>query len=369
MRLFSIWAAAKSAQGVALVAASFVAASAQAQTAAPAAQTAAPAAQPAQGAQPPAAVQAAPPPSVDAIPATPPAPPATTPAPAAAAPLSKSQTVVGTTEEPQGEPLWTGTARFTDRYYELGLTLGSGGLLFAKGASSVGLTGIRVYEHQGYISKAAVTIAVALGQSNSRYVGSTYHTSGGYVYRTDYYRPLTPAEQQAQAQQLQDAINGEYTTEFTYYSSNMFGLGGSGSGFEMSMGGDISLGTLNGLPSILTLGGYGAYISSPVTWDDKTRTNAPKELSFTAIGMMARAHVPIHPLADAFVEWDANIASLFDSAAKKREKDGELYGSPLKLGAYLHLTDRAYIKAQTVLGGFGFSDGKLGYQAELGVRF
>ena len=283
-------------------------------------------------------------------------------------PLTKVQTKVPASEEPS-EPLWTGTARFADRYYELGVTAGRGGLLFAKGASTPGLTGIRVLEHHGYISKAAVTIAVALGQSNSRYAGSSYYSSGGYNYRVDYYRPLTGAERQAQAQALSDAISGEYTTEFTYYSSNIFGLGGTGSGFEMLMGGDIPLGYIGKLPAVLTLGGYGAYISSPVTWDDKTRKDAPSELSFTAFGLAARAHIPILPLADALVEWDMNIASLFDSGAKKRETEGQLYGSPLKVGGYFHLTDRGYIKAQAVLGGFGFSDGKLGYQAELGVRF
>lgn len=307
-----------------------------------------------------------------AAPATTTLPTATTAPAVAAAPLTKVETKVEakvTPEEPAGEPLWTGTARFADRYYEVGITAGSGGLLFAKGAESVGLTGIRVYEHQGYISKAAVTIAVALGQRNSEYVGSTYHSDGRYTYRTDYYRPLTPQERAAQAQQLADAINGEYTTEFTYYSSNMFGLGGTGAGFEMSLGGDLSLGTVGGLPAILTLGGYGAYITAPAVWQDKARTNAPSELSFTGFGMMARAHIPIHPMADALVEWDANLASLFDSGASKRETEGKLYGSPLKLGGYLHLTDRGYVKAQAVLGGFGFSDGKLGYQAELGVRF
>ena len=298
-----------------------------------------------------------------------PAPAATTPAPAAALPLTKVTTKVTEEDEPAGEPLWTGTARFADRYYELGVTAGRGGLLFAKGASTPGLTGIRVLEHHGYISKAAVTIAVALGQSNSRYAGSSYHSSGGYNYRVDYYRPLTGAERQAQAQMLSDAISGEYTTELTYYSSNIFGLGGTGSGFEVMMGGDIPLGYIGKLPAVLTLGGYGAYISSPVTWDDKTRKDAPKELSFTGVGLAARAHIPILPLADALIEWDINIASLFDSGAKNRETLGELYGSPLKVGGYFHLTDRGYIKAQGVLGGFGFSDGKLGYQAELGVRF
>jgi len=287
-------------------------------------------------------------------------PPAPSPAP------SKAE------DKSEGAPLFTGTARFADPYYEVGVVGGSGGLVYSAATKTPTLTGVRVFEHHGYIARAFMGLLVALGQSNSRYVGSSYSTDGRYVYRTDYYRPLTAGERAAQAQALSDAVGGKYSAEFVYYAPNLLGLDPTGSrsrGFESSIGGDISLGTGGGgLPAILTIGGYGAYIQgAPELRTQAATTPATTQradVSYSNIGLMLRLHYPINKVVDVSAEWDANILSLFgDKNLNSRTT------SPLKVGAYVNLTDRVYLRGQGILGGFGVSGGKLGGQGELGFRF
>lgn len=266
-------------------------------------------------------------------------------------------------------PLWTGTTRFASRYYELGVTAGMGGLVHAPGAEAIGMSGLTVQEHHGLVSKVGVALLVALGQSNSRYVGSTTTVEGNYIVRRDYYRSLTPAERAAQAAALASAINGEYTTTLTVYSRNFLGVSpGStqASGAEFSLGVDFNTFDIGALPSVLTLGFFAGSLSAPVTW--KGPANPLKELTYTNVGMVGRWHFPATRYADLYLEWDANIIQLFIDAEAERLK-GNIYTSPLKLGAYAHLTDRAYLKGQATFGGLGFSEGRFGVQAEIGVRF
>jgi hypothetical protein len=276
-------------------------------------------------------------------------------------------------EKSDSAPLFTGTARFADPYYEVGVVGGAGGLVYSAATKTPTLTGVRVFEHHGYIARAFMGLLVALGQSNSRYVGSSYSTDGRYVYRTDYYRPLTAGERAAQAQALSDAVGGKYSAEFVYYAPNLLGLDPTGSrsrGFESSIGGDISLGSGGGgLPAILTIGGYGAYIQgAPELRTQAATTPATTtqraDVSYSNIGLMLRLHYPINKVVDVSAEWDANILSLFgDKNLNSRTT------SPLKVGAYVNLTDRVYLRGQGILGGFGVSGGKLGGQGELGFRF
>lgn len=300
------------------------------------------------------------------------APSSTPPSAASSAPSSSPPSQRDHSSGEQSAPLWTGTARFADRYYEAGVVAGpAGGLLFAGGAESVGLTGIRVLEHHGYISKILTTLLVAMGQSDRHYEGSTYSRHGNYVVRTDYYRELTAEERAAQQEQLAAAADGQYTTEVIVYTPRLFGLEQGktqGSGFEASMGGDLVLGFLGPLPAILTIGAWGAYLSSPVQWQAAS-SGQPNELSYLGFGGVLRLHVPVTRFADVSAEWDLNILSLWHTSAEEREKEGKLYHSPFKLGAYVHLTDRAYVQGKAILGGFGLSDGRLGGQAELGIRF
>lgn len=270
--------------------------------------------------------------------------------------------------EEDESPLWTGTTRLASRYYEVGLNIAIGGLMRAPGAESIGLTGVSVFEHHGLISKIGVAALVALGQSNGKYVGSTTTVEGNYVVRRDYYRSLTPEEQAAQAAAVQAAIRGEYTANLTVYSRGLFGLNPGttqGSGAEFNIGMDIPITTIEQLPVVLTVGLNAASISAPVVWKDAK--DLRRELTYSNLGFLARLHIPVTRYADMVVEWHLNALVL--NGFDKPLAEGTLHTSPLRVGMYGNITDRAYLKGQLILSGFGFSEGRLGYQAELGVRF
>ena len=372
-------------KGVRLAAAGLIAAivatgsAARAQDPAPSAPTApspSPAAAPELPAPPPPSTDAPPPPPpAESAPVAPP-PPA---APAAPPPVVTPPTVTPADDD-TSEPLWTGTARLAGRYYEVGLQTGTGGLLFAEDAGTVGITGVRVFEHHGYLSKLFVAALVAMGQSNGRYVGSTYSTQGNYVVRTDYYRSLTSEERAANAAAVSAAISGEYSWELTYYTHGLFGYEPGESratGFDSSLGVDFALGDIGPLPVVLTVGGYGAYMKTNAVWKPGATTvgatgalepvSHPTELTYRGAGIFARLHVPVTRLADVYAEWDLNAFSLAGANAERRAA-GEVNSSPLKLGGCLNLTDRAYVRGGFIFGGLGFSDGKVGTQLELGVR-
>jgi hypothetical protein len=330
---------------------------------------------------------APPPPSTDAPPPPPPAesvPVAPVPPPPPVVPppvVTPGASAATPPDEDTSEPLWTGTARLAGRYYEVGLQAGTGGLIFAEDAGAVGITGVRVFEHHGYLSKLFVAALVAMGQSNGRYVGSTYSTQGNYVVRTDYYRSLTSEERAANAAAVDSAISGEYSWELTYYTNGLFGYEPGDSratGFDSSLGVDFALGNIGPLPVVLTVGGYGAYVKTNAVWKDRGATTPgatgalepvshPTELTYRGLGLFARLHVPVTRFADVYAEWDLNAFSRAGANAERRAA-GEVNSSPLKLGGCLNLTDRAYVRAGVIFGGLGFSDGKLGTQLELGVR-
>jgi hypothetical protein len=109
-----------------------------------------------------------------------------------------------------------------------------------------------------------------------------------------------------------------------------------------------------------------AHVTTPARWRD-ARPGDPRRLRYTNVGTRIGFHVPAFTFLDGFVEWDANVLSLFDTSGSKQRTDGFVWSSPLRAGGYLHATDRAYLRAQAVLGGFGF-DERLGWQLEAGMR-
>ena len=290
-------------------------------------------------------------------------------------------------QEDVDEPWVTGTARFADRFYEGGPFFGSGGMFALPGvASSVALGGVRVAENHGYISKVLVGTLVAMGQGNSAYVGSTYSKdAAGNVWRTDYYRSLTPAEQEAQRQALHDAISAEYLMELNVYSAGIFGSRGEdharARGFEFYLGGETELGERSGkdLPIILQIAFVGAFVRAPDTIfkagegpglesDPLKATNLHREdVFYSNLGLMLRAHVPITAWLEAFVQADLNVLTLFDLSGKKLQEKGYAWTSPFRGGINLNATDRVYLRALGSLNGFGAHG--IGWQGEIGVRF
>jgi hypothetical protein len=278
------------------------------------------------------------------------------------------------------EPWVTGTARLADRFYEGGPFMGAGGPLAIAGlASPVQLAGVRVLENHGYLSKFTIAMLMAMGQGNSRYVGSSYHTdSAGNTWRTDYYRPLTPAEREANARAMQAAISAEYVFEMAVYSPSL-GLGDKDNrafakGFELYLGGQIPLGKAEGvtLPTILQIAFVGSHVSADAFFKPgdvgpikNSTTEYRSMLYYTNLGVMLRAIVPVTAWLEGYVHWDLNILTLF-AKDSNREK-GYVWTSPLRGGININVTDRAYVRAHGSLN--ALSSAGIGYHGEIGIRF
>jgi hypothetical protein len=274
----------------------------------------------------------------------------------------------------------TGTNRFVGRFYDLGVFTGFGGPVAAPGLQDgVGLTGVRVMENHGYLSKILVVTMMAMGMRDKAYVGSSYSTdSYGNTWRTDYYRSLTPEERAAQEQALSSAVNAEYLMELNVYTRGLWGFSpgtNKAAGFEYYLGGETVI-ARGRMPTILQIAGAFSWL-----WvrdavfkpgEGPRGDQHPNEVhvdgyDYVNVGVMLRALIPVNEWIETFVQWDINVISFFDLTGKKYKSDGNLYASPLRVGALVNLTDRFYAKANgsvNVLGGFG-----LGWGAELGVRF
>lgn len=278
------------------------------------------------------------------------------------------------------EPWVTGTARLADRFYEGGPFMGKGGMFAVAGlASDVNLSGVRVLENHGYLSKFTIAMLMAMGQGNSRYMGSTYHRdSAGNTWRTDYYRPLTPAEREANARAMQAAISAEYVFEMVVYSPSVSFLKKDGQsfakGFDFYLGGQTPLGDrTGGLPTILQIAFAGSHVTTdaffkPGEAGTTASASGPvaKRLYYTNLGVMLRAFIPVTAWLEGYVHWDLNILSLFAKQQNFIDK-GYVWTSPLRAGVNVNVTDRAYVRAHGSINAFGTHG--IGWATELGVRF
>ncbi len=280
------------------------------------------------------------------------------------------------------EPWVTGTARLADRFYEGGPFMGKGGMFAVAGlASDVNLSGVRVLENHGYLSKFTIAMLMAMGQGNSRYVGSSYsRDSAGNTWRTDYYRPLTPAEREANARAMQAAISAEYVFEMVVYSPSLSPVKKEDNksfakGFELYLGGQTPLGDrTGGLPTILQIAFVGSHVTTDAFFkpgEAGTPANtvgplAAKRLYYTNIGVMLRAIIPITTWLEGYVHWDINILSLFAKQQNFIDK-GYVWTSPLRGGINVNLTDRAYVRGHGSINAFGTHG--IGWAGEIGVRF
>ena len=276
----------------------------------------------------------------------------------------------------------TGTNRFGERFYDLGVFTGMGGPVAAPGLDgAVGLTGLRVMENHGYLSKFLVFALMAMGMRDSAYVGSSYSTDAyGNQWRTDYYRSLTPEERATQEAALSSAVNAEYVMELNVYTRGLWGFAPGlrqAGGFEFYLGGETVV-AQGRVPTVLQIAGTFSWLGvrgasfkaneGPHAADNPGATHA-EDYDYWNVGVMLRALIPVNEWIEATVQWDLNVLSFWDMTGSrfKKGETSNLLTSPLRAGVLVNLTDRAYLKGHgsvNVLGGFG-----LGYGAELGVRF
>jgi len=250
------------------------------------------------------------------------------------------------------------------QYNEVGIFAGNVGTLgFAGRSSESPQTGLRFLEHHGLLTKFTLGLLAAMATSGDRVeTGRTVETVGNIRTTTIYSRQKTEGEREADRQTVEGAINGEYVTEFILYTDGIFGSGAGRAervrGADFYLGGNWAGPFIGDFPSVFDAAFVYSYNhASDVLFDDGHRAN----IDFVNVGVMLRYQVPITSFFEVLAQADVNLYGLL---AKKEPTRG--HGTPLRLGAYLNLTDRFYARPMIsyTTGTSGF--GKL---VEAGVRF
>lgn len=223
--------------------------------------------------------------------------------------------------------------------------------------------GLRFMEHHGLITKFSVGLLAALGTSGDRVeTGRTVERQGDYEVTTVYSRRKTDAEREADAAVVAGALSGEYVTELMLYTDGLFGSGAGKAdrvrGGDFYLGGNFAGPFVLDLPSIFDIGVVYSYNhASNVLFDDGHRAN----VEFVNFGLMVRYQVPVTALLEVLAQVDLNVYGLLTS-----KKDNTVRGTPLRLGAYLNLTDRVYARPMIT---YTTGTSGLGKVLEAGIRF
>ncbi|MBM4780098.1 MAG: hypothetical protein GQE15_20535 [Archangiaceae bacterium] len=282
--------------------------------------------------------------------------------------------------EPGLSSLFSGTGRYGGSFYELGVTWGLGGLLHAPGAATIGQTGVRFVQHQGFLSQllllALSQLGVGLGSVNVQ-IESEYETRyrDGREYKVETARTTTYSTTKSEAQlesELADArqaVQGLVSWfELTVYAPKVLGFSpgpSTASGYELSVGVSFQLGSLGSLPGVLSTGVSGANVSAPLSWVGQA--GMATSLTYQNVGLLGRVHVPLTRFADVALEWQPNVYTL-TTLDDDPAQSGVVAPSPLRAIAYVHLTNFVYVRGQVVLGGLGVTEGRLGFNLEVGGR-
>lgn len=275
---------------------------------------------------------------------------------------------------------WNGTKLLRGFYFEVAFLYGAGGLVHTPGVSPIPLTGLRLSERHGFfswvltkilgdaaIAYSAVEISNVHTSTSDRYVGN------GVIERTtttSYTATRRMSDEQVLAAQgdLSKSLAGSTWLDIVAYDEKFLGIdrGMAGaSGWEFAFGVDFELFQWGGLPAVLDIGLYFANVrvARPVG-----AMISGSKLEYPAGGVVARFHLPLTRFFTLTAEHVLNVLTFGYLIDDDTELKGRVPTSPFRLGLQLHLTDRVFVKAQGVLGGFGFVDGKLGFMLDMGVR-
>lgn len=272
-----------------------------------------------------------------------------------------------------------GTALLTHTpfLYEVGFVVGAGGLIHSPGAATVPMTGITVRERSGPLSALIIglfgNVLQAAGSVKVENVKRTVEVNGNTVTTTttaDVTVLKTPEQLEREQSEFRRGVAGLTWLDLTVYADNFLGWNRGvtgGSGYELSMGGQGDLFELAGMPVVLDVGLHLANVRVPPPAGSGV---ADKFLYYASGGVLGRLIVPIGRFAAASLEWVLNFLSL-DYLLEREETlraAGRVVSSPLKVSVEVYATDRVMLRAQAVLGGLGFTDGKLGGFLTAGVR-
>jgi len=239
-----------------------------------------------------------------------------------------------------------------DSYYEVAPFYQAGGGGF--GDSGVHLTGIHIYERNGFFGKvvwtALVATLMALGATDSEYLGSTY----GPGYQIDYYRMKSDEELAADAAERDAVVDAsaenDYQTDLRLYIPQDGISSARGYSFETYpfswTVGDTSF----------DLGLAFSHITLPCPRDigsGKCRTET--------FAMPLRVTIELGQIAMLEAQLELNFLGL--GSDEQRTK----YPHNVRIGATLNATQRMFVRGNLVIPSFDFGD--IGLQLEAGVRF
>ncbi len=277
------------------------------------------------------------------------------------------------------EENWHGTSLLarTPFLYEVGFVVGGGGLIHSPGVPTVPVTGVTVRERSGVLSALLVglfgNVVQAFGAVRVDNVKQTREVSGNTVTTTttaDVTVLKSPEQLEKEQDEFRRGVSGITWMDLTVYADNFLGWNRGvtgGAGYEFAIGAQGELFQLGRMPVVLDVGFHLANVRVPPPPGSGVND---KYLYYASGGLLGRLIVPLGRFAAASVEWIFNFLS-FDYLLKTEAElraEGRVVSSPLKLSLELYATDRVMIRAQAILGGFGFTDGKLGGQLVAGVR-
>ncbi len=327
---------------------------------------------------------------------------------APAAVTSPSPTLTPAATLPQAKPFVTSAFAYGARrawfngtrllggglYYQGGLVQGLGGYVRADGMAPVTMSGVRLVERHGFISTALVKVVgfalvlvgvVGAANANSTTTYEGYYTDGGRTFvverETISVNSTQAAAFQSDVAALENTVDSigpgqvEATNDFgsglwadfTLFDPHLALLNRDApgaTGYDLSFGTDFRVATLFGLPLVLDVGLAMASIRAP-----RTNSSLQKTYLYDCFGLMARLHVPLSKFVTFSIDWTLNFYALgYLTAPDALIADGRVVSMPLRANLELHLTDRFFARGSAVLGGLGFSDGKLGVGLDVGVR-
>lgn len=263
--------------------------------------------------------------------------------------------------------------------------VGAGGLVHAPGLAVTPLTGVSFRESNGFLSLAissllttvlanAAPVRISNVKQTTTQVSTPTLTGGTTTTTTttttaDVQVLRTREQMDRDAEQMSRGADGITFLDLTVYADAFLGWDRGtrgGDGYEFAIGWHGELFDLGRLPVVLEVG---LHLANIRVARSSLGTGQPL-VSWASGGVVARVLVPVTRFATVSLEWVLNALSIEYLSRRESEllSEGRLVSSPLKLGVELHLTDRAFLRGQAVLGGLGFTDGRLGLFATAGVR-
>jgi hypothetical protein len=244
-------------------------------------------------------------------------------------------------------------------YYEVSPMYASGGIVFPGGNQAISASGVHIYERNGlggkFVSTAVVAMILAMGKSDTEYLGSSY----GDDYRVDYYRVKSSDEIAAEDAQRQESVNAAANNEYQMDVQIYWPQEGytTASGFSWSI-----VPWTWGDPDVFSveLGFLWTRLHDDVCFSEGEEM-VSERCTYSNFGMPLRVSVPLSRFMLVDVQWDLNWLALAD------DEHGTSHASPVRASLTVSPLEQVFARGGIVASSFDTSE--LGFVLEAGLRF